>query len=58
MKVRSTDDRSLSQSANATFSTVSVGKTQTQIISASWCLLGGGTFRGRLSLLRVMLNTS
>ena len=39
-------------------STVSVGKTQSQIIRASWCLFGGGIFVGRFSPVLVMLDTS
>src|SRR5689334_14544 len=46
MKVLTTGLVSLSQGPTVRFSTVSVGKTAIQIISASWCLLGGpGGFR-------------
>src|SRR4051794_34123511 len=43
-KVRTTGERVLSQSPRATLMTVSVGNTQSQIMTASWCRAGG---RGR-----------
>src|SRR5215213_3616767 len=50
VKVRRTGDRSASQSPKARLSTVSVGKTASQIINASWCLVGGPTGAGRVVL--------
>ena len=41
-KVLSTLGRSARVSPSARLSAVSVGKTATQIISAIWCLVGGG----------------
>ncbi len=42
-KVLSTPGRSARVSPSARLSAVRVGNTATQIISASWCLVGGGT---------------
>ena len=39
--VRSSGDIVLNHLSIATFMTASVGKTQSQIMKASWCLLGG-----------------
>src|SRR5687767_6710112 len=44
--VRATVDIDASQPPKARLSTVNVGKTQTQIISASWWRLGGGVGAG------------
>src|SRR6478609_10749375 len=44
-KVRETGPRSASHGFRARLRTVNVGKTATQIMSASWCLLGGPTGR-------------
>src|SRR5665647_2186571 len=43
MNVRSTGDSVRNQSPRARLRMVSVGKTASQIMSASWCLFGGGT---------------
>jgi hypothetical protein len=42
-KVRRTGPIWVSQGLRARLRTVMVGKTATQIITASWCLLGGPT---------------
>src|SRR6476659_9192499 len=44
-KVRTTGERSRSQSPNRRFRTVRVGNTAIQIMRASWCLVGGPTGR-------------
>jgi hypothetical protein len=46
--VRATGDMESSRSPSVTLSAVSVGKTQSQIIRASWCRLGGGIGAGGL----------
>src|ERR1700712_4553763 len=40
-KVRRTGDNGFNQSPSTRFRTVRVGKTASQIISASWCFVGG-----------------
>jgi hypothetical protein len=41
--VRTTGESGLTQSPSTKLIIVSVGKTQSQIMMANWCLLGGGT---------------
>ena len=49
-KVRSTDGIGRSQSPKTRLIAVSVGKTQSQIMRASWCFVGGGTRAGVMSV--------
>ena len=48
--VRSTGGIGRSQSPKTRLIAVSVGKTQSQIMRASWCLVGGGIGAGVLSV--------
>src|SRR4051794_37381924 len=47
--VRATGDIDASRSPRVRFRAVKVGNTQIQIITASWCRLGGGTRAARFS---------
>src|SRR3954447_22722213 len=57
-KVRTTGERSRSQSPSSRFNAVRVGKTASQIMTASWCLVGGPTGRGLAALLDMVLPRS
>src|SRR4029077_16155806 len=54
-KVRTTGERSRSQLPSNRFRTVKVGKTASQIMTASWCLVGGPTGRALLLTLDMVL---
>src|SRR4029077_11536426 len=54
-KVRTTGERPRSQLPSNRFRTVKVGKTASQIMTASWCLGGGPTGRALLLTLDMVL---
>jgi hypothetical protein len=56
--VRTTGESGLNHSPSTRLIVVSVGKTQSQIMMASWCLLGGGTRRRSLGGAGVVIGKS